>query len=911
MSASLGSERDREVLRSFARRIDPSDAGAHNNLGVLYYNKGLHEEAVAAFMRALELDPRMQVAQRNLEIAYFNTGYYDRRVAELRERIRAHPADRDTRWELARTYALLEQRPQAIEEFQALLRYHPHDIASLVQLGLAEKAEGNVEGATRWLQQAMSLDPESSLVHFYVGEIAYNRGLNDEALTALERALALNPDNHDALYLMGFVLGDMGRHEQARDVTKRAMKLNPALSRAQANLSIDQNKPEKYEALTASRTDRRSSQQQMEVSGDGQLARYNLGLAFRQKGYYVEALREYLLALDRGEDRDLVLQAMAEVHLLRRALPAARELYDQLLERRPDSPKLWNERGVVLHQEGRIVDAIESYGRAVASEGAYALAHNNLAVARYHVGDAEGALDAFRRALEARPSFSKARLNLALLLYQAKRLPLAIEAYRQVLASEAEHPVAWNGVGVVLADMRQFEDARNAFARAIQARPAYAEAHYNLSFTLSNLGDFEGALRETKQALELDPYYVAQKFELAIDLEYEDPDLSIQPDLEGTKRVDENVPDFSFNAETLDALFATLAPAPAPAPAAMPSGEADPYATARDFLTAGLFDRASAEVKRLLARGASKGEGYALLGDAFAKQGLHGEALERYREARREQNDLVPAMMGEAWSLLRLGNAAEARLVAEALLGRQSQDIEVLMLAAATRAEAGDPAAALATLDVARRVAPMRADVHQQIGEIARSVGDLEGAMGAYRHALQLDGGFAVVRYRLATLHLDKQQPREAEVELLAALDAVPTYAEATLALARLRREHGRAEEALPLLIELLQRDPYHFDALIALGETLLALGRRQDAITAFTRVLRFDPEHVGALFHEGLLLSEQHRFAEATARWQKVIDLASSGDYARRARREMRTATDLQKVFGVRPQRAMLVQEP
>ena len=31
----LTSERDREVLRSFARRIDPSDAGAHNNLGVL------------------------------------------------------------------------------------------------------------------------------------------------------------------------------------------------------------------------------------------------------------------------------------------------------------------------------------------------------------------------------------------------------------------------------------------------------------------------------------------------------------------------------------------------------------------------------------------------------------------------------------------------------------------------------------------------------------------------------------------------------------------------------------------------------------------------------------------------------------------------------------------------------------
>ncbi len=104
------SERDVAVLRSFARRIDPSDAGAHNNLGVLYYQKGLVPEAIEQFTRALELDPRMQVAQRNLEIAYHNTGYYDRRVAELQEKLRQAPDERDPRWELGRTYAIWRWR---------------------------------------------------------------------------------------------------------------------------------------------------------------------------------------------------------------------------------------------------------------------------------------------------------------------------------------------------------------------------------------------------------------------------------------------------------------------------------------------------------------------------------------------------------------------------------------------------------------------------------------------------------------------------------------------------------------------------------------------------------------------------------------------------------------------------------
>ena len=160
------------------------------------------------------------------------------------------------------------------------------------------------------------------------------------------------------------------------------------------------------------------------------------------------------------------------------------------------------------------------------------------------------------------------------------------------------------------------------------------------------------------------------------------------------------------------------------------------------------------------------------------------------------------------------------------------------LLTAAACAESGDPAQALSLLDAARRVAPMRADVRSKIGDIARSLGDNEGAITAYRDALQLDPDLAVVRYRLAQLLQGKGQNREAEAELAAAIDTVPTYADAILELATLRRRLGYAEDALGLLVELLQRDPYHLDALIALGEALGALGREADASQAFARVL-------------------------------------------------------------------------
>ena len=898
MPVTLTSDRDRDTLKSFARRIDPSDAGAHNNLGVLYYNKGLYEESVAAFTKALELDPKMQVAQRNIEVAYFNTGYYDRRVAELRERLRFRVDDRDARWELGRAYALLGQSEEAIAEFSALLRHHPNDLGAIVQLGLAEKAHGDLAHAQGWFEAALVLDPSSSVTQFYLGECLYNQGRAEEALVALGHAIALNPDNPDAHFLLGFVYGDMGRHDEAREASARAVQLNPTLSRAQANLSLDQYNPLKYEALLPGHEERRS-QRLMHVAEGEQLAHYNLGLAFRQKGYFAEAQREYRLALDRGEDRRLVLQAMAEVHLLRKDTAAALELYDRLIAEHSGSPKLWNERGVALHQDGRYADAAESYRNALAADPRYSIAWNNLGVALFHANSHDEAVDAFRAALEANETLLKARLNLALLLTRRHRYQLALEAYRQVLAIDPENAPAWNGIGLVLAELRKFEDARNAFARSIQSRPSSAEAHYNLSFTLSNLGDFEGALRETKRALELDPYYVPQRFALAIDLEFEDPDLSVVPDLGGEQRMSTDVETFSFDPKLLDTLFRELAPPPEPATAL--TFEPDPYTMASDYLSKGLYDRAMAETSRAIARGAEPAEGHALLGDILCRQGAYGDALEKYRSARAANPSHLRALRGEAQTLLMLGRGPEARDVAEQVLAAAGDDVDALMLASSCRFEAGDPASALQALELARVLAPARADVLRWVGNITRSLGDVEGAIAAYRHALALDSDFAAVRFDLARLLMQRERWAEAEAELLAALDSVPTYAEATLELATLRRLDGRQEEAVTILVDLLQRDPYNFDALIALGEALIELGRKFDAATAFHRVLTFDPDHVGGVFYDGVMLASQRRFRDAIARWQQVVDLEPAGDYARRARRESRTAADLLKVFGDR----------
>src|SRR5256886_216665 len=497
----------------------------------------------------------MQVAQRNLEIAYHDTGYYDQRVAQLRERLRSAPDDREARWELGRAYAILGAHEDATAEFEQLLAHRPKDVAAIIQLGLAEKNRGRPEAATEWFLRAVELEPESSVVHFYLAEIYYNRGLNAEALAALECAVALNPDNANAHYLMAFVLGDLGRHQEARAASKRAIALNPPLARAQTNLSL-----ERYNAERRSRELRERRAPMPQVVEGNELAHYNLGLAFRQKGYYNEALREYRLALERGEDRRLTLQAMAEVHLLKRGFAAA----------------------------------------------------------------------------------------------------------------------------------------RNAFVRAVETDPEHAGAHYNLSFTLSNLGDFDGALRATKRALELDPYYVSQKFALTIDLQYEKATIGIAPEISADVAAETIGEDFNFDQRLLDNIFQELAPAPA-AEAPVAKSADDPLALARDYVSKGLMDVAAAEAVRAVQRGADRGDAAVLLGDIFARRGLHGEALDRYREARALAPQRADALLGEVKALFALGGsrAEEAHELAEQLLALTPDDVEALVAVAKGRAAVGDAAGAL------------------------------------------------------------------------------------------------------------------------------------------------------------------------------------------------------------------------
>ena len=460
----MSPSRDTEVLRALAQRIDQHDPRAFNNLGVLYHSKGMHAEAVDALLRAVVLDPRMQTAVRNLEVVAAMAGACDARMAELADRIARNADDRVAGREQARLLRLIGRHVEATQKLDALIAEDPDDAPALLERGLLEQRAGDLRRAQRWFERASNANLQEPMSRLHLAEVLYQRGQNEQALDALNALLALDDTLPDAHMLRGFVLGDMGHHEAGREAARRGAALNPLLQTAQPNLSLEKLTPRSVPAVTLHTI---SATVATHAAAGGELARYGLGLAFRQRGYFAEARREFERALAANEDSRLVRHALAELAIVTGNGTEAVATYQNLLESFGENARWRNELGAAEHQRGAVAIAAGQYRRALRADPRHALAYNNLGVALADLGDTLAARESFQQAVAINPALIRSRLNLARWFSVSGDLLSALSLLREFAAFHSQVAEVWFDLGSVLANLKRFDDAQQAFASAI------------------------------------------------------------------------------------------------------------------------------------------------------------------------------------------------------------------------------------------------------------------------------------------------------------------------------------------------------------------------------------------------------------------------------------------------------------
>lgn len=196
----------------------------------------------------------------------------------------------------------------------------------------------------------------------------------------------------------------------------------------------------------------------------------------------------------------------AELSLYRQGISAAAagslveaiECYDSLLTIRGDFWEAWYERGTVLEDLGRFVDAIHSYDQAMSLEPRReALA--NLWLRRgnsyqYGLGEYDAALACYDRVLQLQPDQVQGwhhRGNA--LLYGYRQPQTAIESYQRALQIDPQLALTWRNQGNALVELERYIEAIDCYDHSLAISPndeiaaqARAQAQQELGLTIQS-----------------------------------------------------------------------------------------------------------------------------------------------------------------------------------------------------------------------------------------------------------------------------------------------------------------------------------------------------------------------------------------------------------------------------------------
>ncbi len=198
----------------------------------------------------------------------------------------------------------------------------------------------------------------------------------------------------------------------------------------------------------------------------------------------------------------LVLESVAT----RRYLSIWREtesIHRYMVENAPRAPEAHYNLGIVLANQGKFGEAIESYSRAVELRPAYAPAHINLGTAYRQTAQGERALEHYREALRLEPDNAVVHNNLANLLVQSgsiedrqKRVAEALDHYRAALRLSPGYVTAKIGLANLLADTGKPEEAIAQYSEALRANPGDGRIRINYAVCLVQLNRLDEALAE-------------------------------------------------------------------------------------------------------------------------------------------------------------------------------------------------------------------------------------------------------------------------------------------------------------------------------------------------------------------------------------------------------------------------------
>jgi protein O-GlcNAc transferase len=373
-----GSIADAKRLYASILKIDPTNAAAFGNLGIIAAQQGDLAGAERLFCREIELKPDSPTSHNNLGL-----------VLQQQARL-----------------------PEAIAAHRHAIGLKPDYAEAYFALGNALKQQGDLEQAMASYRSAIAAKRDYAEAHNNVGVLFQMQGELDQAASAYHDAIAMRPGYAEAQFNLGVVLHQKGEFDAAASAYRRVIALHPAVAVAHNNLgTVLQDQGRLDEAISA-------FENSIRLNADYAEAHYNRGVALQQQAKLEQALAAYRHALrlqpnyvDAMNNAGIVLQELGRAG-------EAVDLYRELVRLMPAHTDAHNNMGTALLAQGRYEEALAAFEQALTRRPDFPEAFYNLGNVWRELGGLEQATRAYRNALRLRPGYADAFCQL---IYQRWR----------------------------------------------------------------------------------------------------------------------------------------------------------------------------------------------------------------------------------------------------------------------------------------------------------------------------------------------------------------------------------------------------------------------------------------------------------------------------------------------------------
>lgn len=204
-------------------------------------------------------------------------------------------------------------------------------------------------------------------------------------------------------------------------------------------------------------------------------AHNNLGNAYRSRGEFEKALKQYDLSVG-IKPHSRTYANMGAVYRSLGRFDEAHDAYRDALRIEPRSAEAHFGLGILFAAQGREQEALASYDRALAFAPDMAHAYVNIGAVHMHAGRTDDALAAYRKAIGIDPLFTDAYYNLAVLQTQLMQFDEAIVSYERAIDLRPRNTSARINVALLHMQQGQQKEAVAHFRAILQYDPQNAAA---------------------------------------------------------------------------------------------------------------------------------------------------------------------------------------------------------------------------------------------------------------------------------------------------------------------------------------------------------------------------------------------------------------------------------------------------